>query len=285
MKPILKWPGGKRHLAKRLIDLFPEHKCYCEVFAGGLALLLAKPPSKVEIINDLNQNLVTLYRVALFHSQALLYELTWHLSARDNIKDYMAQPGLTDLQRAARFLVRNHTSFAGSGTSFGVAKTKPVKLDLDFLQERLRDLRSRLNGVTIENLPYERCLANYDSPDTLFFLDPPYLNANPKAYVGWNEAQMTTFARHVQALAGRWIVTVDDSELNRHLFKDYQVEAVKTRNRCTNQRTHGDRTFGELIITNAVEVQPRCNATAKPKNLAKRKSSQAISGLITLKGS
>lgn len=260
MKPILKWPGGKSHLAKRLIELLPEHKCYCEVFAGGLALLLAKPLSKVEIINDLNQNLVTLYRVALFHSQALLDELTWHLSARDNIKDYMAQPGLTDLQRAARFLVRNHTSFAGSGTSFGVAKTKPVKLDLDFLQERLKGLRTRLNGVTIENLPYERCLANYDSPATVFFLDPPYLNACPRAYEGWNAEQMTEFAERVKNLKGQWIVTVDSSDHNRDLFAGYQIRAIQTRNRASNVRTHGKLYFGEMIVTSAGIQQPDCSS-------------------------
>lgn len=248
--PILRWPGCKRHLARRILAVAPKHVCYCETFAGGLAVLDTKTPRNVEIVNDTNQDLVFPYRVAQFHLPELLRELQFHISTRSNIKDYRRQPGPTDIQRAARFLVRNRTSFGGGRTSFGVAKTASgvVNLNLDAIQQLLSALRDRLNHVVVENLHYERYLKNYDSAETFFFLDPPYLAAPTRACEGWSEADMREFARRVQALAGTWVVTVDNSPLNRELWKEYPVETVTTRNRRQNVRTSGGSTFGELII-------------------------------------
>ncbi|PXX73975.1 Site-specific DNA methylase [Pseudomonas sp. LAMO17WK12:I10] len=66
--PIIPWMGGKRRLADRLIPLFPPHECYVEVFAGGAALYFMRPqPAPVEVLNDINGDLVTLYRVVQNH--------------------------------------------------------------------------------------------------------------------------------------------------------------------------------------------------------------------------
>lgn len=66
--PIVPWMGGKRRLADRLIPLFPPHECYVEVFAGGAALFFMRPqPAAVEVLNDINGDLVCLYRVVQNH--------------------------------------------------------------------------------------------------------------------------------------------------------------------------------------------------------------------------
>jgi len=250
-KPVVRWPGGKTRLLKSLLPL-PGHHCYVEPFAGGLAVLLAKERSRIEVVNDLNGDLVTLYRCAQFHHEALIQELALTLNSRRNLKDFMAQPGLTDLQRAARFLMRNKTSFGGGMESYGVSKSGGgACVSRENIAEALRRLNKRLDMVSVENLPYERVLRLYDGPETLFFLDPPYLNAQIKTYAGWNEEQMTAFAQHVGSLQGNWIVTVDDSEVNRRLFSAWHIEAVVTANGATNQRTHPKRQFGELIIRKA----------------------------------
>ncbi len=62
-EPIIPWLGGKRRLADILIPRFPAHECYVEVFAGGAALYFLRPPAKVEVINDINGELINLYRV------------------------------------------------------------------------------------------------------------------------------------------------------------------------------------------------------------------------------
>jgi DNA adenine methylase len=250
-RPILRWPGGKSRLLKQLLPLIPQHTCYCEPFAGGLAVLFAKERSCVEVVNDVDGDLVALYRNLQFHLPAVISELNWLFASRENLRDFQAQPGLTELQRAARFLLRNRTSFGGGGRTFGVAKTKGggVGFNHQAVNELLAKANQRLDGVVVEHLPYERCLKNYDSPETFFFLDPPYLNAPTDAYQGFSAEQMKEFRGQVGRLQGRWLVTVDDSPLNRQLFSGCNIRSVNSQNRLCNNRTHSDVRFGELLIT------------------------------------
>ena len=251
-RAILKWPGGKRRLLKKLLPMVPEDAvCYCEVFAGSAALLLAKERHPLEVVNDLNGDLVALMRNAHFHLPALLEEMRWFVASRKDFFDYAAQPGLTEIQRAARFLLRNRVSFGGGMKSFGVTKTKGggVSFDRDDVGDRLEGVRRRLNKVVVENLPYERCFQNYDSKDTVFFVDPPYVGESTGAYEGFRQEDMVQLRGRLDRLAGRWLLTVNDSPDNRRLFSDCKVERVVNRNRLTNNRTHAATTFGELIIT------------------------------------
>ena len=250
IRPILRWPGGKSRMLKLILPRIPQHVCYCEPFAGGLAVLLAKPRSQVEVVNDVNGSLVALYRNLQYHLPAILSEIHWMFSSRQNLHDFIAQPGLTEIQRAARFLLVNRTSFGGNMHSFGVAKTSGggVGFDRDQSAKILGEAHARLNKVVVENLPYERCLANYDSKDSFIFMDPPYLNSSTAAYKGWSAEEMKKFRRHVEKLKGKWLITVDDSPLNRDLFSDCNIESFSTQNRLCNVRTHSKLKFGELII-------------------------------------
>lgn len=251
VRPVLSWPGGKSRMLKHLLPMLPQHTCYCEPFAGGLALLLAKTRSTVEVVNDQNGLLVALYRCAQFHLEPLLAEMEFCLNARDNLRDLLAQPGLTDLQRAARFMAANRMSFGGGMKSYGVTKLGSggaCKSRQNALQA-LRELNARLDKVSIENQDYARCLATYDSPETLFFLDPPYVCSRPgAAYEGWDAGRMEEFAGRVLALTGQWIVTVGDCELTRDLFQGCQILPVETPNGSVNRRLAPTASFRELII-------------------------------------
>lgn len=251
-KPILRWPGGKGRLLKHLLPLLPaDADCYCEVFAGSAALLFAKERHPVEVVNDLNREIIALLRNAQYHLPALTEEMRWFVSSRQNLFDFIAQPGLTEIQRAARFLLRNRTSFGGGMKSFAVAKTKGggAAFDRDDVGERLELIRRRLNKVVVENLPYERCLANYDSPKSIFFLDPPYVDAPTGAYDGWKQEDMLQLRSRLDRLQGKWILTINDSPANRRLFDDCQIRPIATLNQRSNKRTAAPATFGELIIT------------------------------------
>lgn len=245
--PVVRWAGGKSRLLDRLLPRIPRHRCYIEPFAGGLALFLAKPRSPVEVVNDLNGDLVALYRCAQWHLDALCAEVEFMVMSRRNVLDLVAQPGLTELQRAARFLVTNRQSFGGNGKTFAVARTQPPPSRAKVV-ELLRALNARLDKVSIENVPYERCLDLYDSAESFFFLDPPYLASSAQHYAGWDEAAMGAFAKRVLALKGAWLVTVDDSPFTRRAFAGCQISPVRTRNGAVNRRLCPDATFGELII-------------------------------------
>lgn len=101
-KPIFTWMGGKRRMAKHILPEFPEHECYVEPFCGGAALFFMKEPSKVEVINDFDHDVVNLYRVVANHLDEFVRQFRWSLVSR-TMFDWakMQRPEtLTDIQRA-----------------------------------------------------------------------------------------------------------------------------------------------------------------------------------------
>ena len=100
-----KWVGGKSRLRKPIIDLLPEHTCYVEPFAGAAWVLFGKPPSEVEILNDLDQELVTFFRVLKKAPEELIASFEWELVARAEFERLanLEPARLTDVQRAHRF--------------------------------------------------------------------------------------------------------------------------------------------------------------------------------------
>lgn len=242
-------------MLKHILPIIARHAhvCYCETFAGGLAALLAKERSEVEVVNDINGDIVALYRNAQRHLPELIRQIQTEFSSRELFHLFRHQPGLTEIERAARFLVRSKTSFGGNMESYAVAKTAGGggAFSRESVKRQLREINQRLDKVVVENLPYERVFENYDSKDTLHFMDPPYLHAKIKAYRGWDESDLKTFRRRVDRLKGQWIITLDDSQFNRDLFSDCNLQHVVSQNRSVNTRTHGSQTFGEIIITPA----------------------------------
>jgi DNA adenine methylase len=127
--PIIPWIGGKRRLAGHIIPQFPSHKCYVEVFAGGAALYFMRPPAEVEVINDINGELVRLYRVVQNHLEEFVRHFKYALSSREVFKWHQETPPetLTDIQRAVRFFYLQQHAFGGKveGQSWGTATTAP----------------------------------------------------------------------------------------------------------------------------------------------------------------
>src|SRR6266436_766387 len=107
--------GGKNRLAKKIISLLPEHTTYVEPFAGGAQVLFHKQPSRVEVLNDLNGNIVNFYRVCQHHHEELIRHTRFAVSSRELYELYRRQDPatLTDIQRAARFLYLQKTSYGG----------------------------------------------------------------------------------------------------------------------------------------------------------------------------
>ena len=177
MKPFIPWMGGKSRLADKILPLYPQHRCYVEAFAGAGALLFKKEESKVEVLNDINGELVNLYRVVKHHLVEFLKQFEWALVSRQMFEwEKMAQPEtLTDIQRAARFYYLLRAAFGAKMTSptFGTAPSAPPKLNLRRIEESLTEAKFRLDRVYIENLKWQKVIAKYDRPETLFYLDPP----------------------------------------------------------------------------------------------------------------
>ena len=239
-------------MLKKLLPLIPQHEVYGEVFGGGLALFGAKPRSPLEIINDINGDLISLYLSVQRHLPEMLRQIDMAISSRELLFKYIEQPGLTDIERATRFLVRNYTSFSGKGTSFGVTKQGNgggADFKRDPKKELLKAMHNRLDGVIIEHLTWERFIELYDGNNVFFFLDPPYIGNDNDAYDGWKEENAVKLKESLDRLKAKWLLTINDSPFTRHLFKGCNMDAVVTQNRLANNRTHSDSKFGELIIT------------------------------------
>ena len=101
--PLAGWMGGKSRLSKRIVSMLPEHTCYCEPFAGAAWVLFRKPESKVEVINDINREIVTFYRVIQHHLEEFVRYFKWVLVARDEFERLkkVSPDTLTDIKRAA----------------------------------------------------------------------------------------------------------------------------------------------------------------------------------------
>lgn len=256
-RPVLPWPGGKGKLLKHILPHIPPHVCYVEPFAGSLAVFIAKAPSVVEIVNDINGDLVKFYRNVKLHKEAILDELDLVLNARQEFEDYLAQPGLTEIQRAARWFLVHKLSFGGMGRHFAVGKTHA----LSSREKRIlaiRALAQRLDRTTVENRSWEQIFKLYDSPDSFFFLDPPYLDAGGSAYAGWSELELERFASAVRELQGAWLLSYQDCPAVRAAFKGYEIRAISRANGIGNNgRQRGGRVYREVFISSPARALAR----------------------------
>lgn len=228
-KPIIPWIGGKRRLADQIFRRFPAHMCYVEVFAGAAALYFAKTPSEVEVINDLNGELINLYRVVKHHLEEFVRQFKWALSSRQVYEwQQMTQPEtMTDIQRAARFFYLQKLSFGGrvEGQVFGTATTTPPRLNLLRIEEDLSLAHLRLQSTYIENLPWHAVVEKYDRPHTLFYLDPPYWGTDGYGikFGLENYARMADLAR---GIAGGMIISVNDIPEMREAYAGLHMETL-----------------------------------------------------------
>ena len=257
-KPAVTWPGGKTRLLSSILPYIPKHKCYVEPFAGGLAVMLAKPRSTIEVVNDLNGDLVTFYRCVRFHSDTLLTELEFILNSRREFNDFIDQPGLTDIQKSARWFFRNRNCFRGANLeTFGISATSSgtgAGSSRAYRMEAIRQLNVRLDRVIVENLDWQKCMDVYDRPETFFFCDPPYTSCDAGIYSAWTIADVQRFRERLDRLKGPWIVTLNDHPDIRRIFSDCSVTTVE-RSKGISQAN--GKNYRELVIIPLAEGLPQ----------------------------
>jgi DNA adenine methylase len=250
--PFIPWIGGKRRLADRLIPLFPPHECYVELFAGAAALFFIRPrPADVEVLNDVNGDLVNLYRVVQHHLEEFVRQFKWALTSRQVFKWLQMQPTepLTDIQRAARFYYLQVNCFGArlESQTFGTATTTPPGLNLLRLEETLSAAHLRLAGTFIEHLPWQDCMSRYDRPHTFFYLDPPYWQTEGYG-VPFPFDQYLAIAAAMKTCKGKALLSINDHPDIAAVFKDFPTESVEITYTVGGADKLADRR--ELIIGN-----------------------------------
>ena len=243
MDSFISWVGGKKALRKKILGQFPAgYGRYIEAFGGAGWLLFAEErKGKLEVYNDMDGNLVNLFRCVKRHPDALQEELDWLLNAREIFFDAREERrGLTDIQRAARFFILIKESYGTDCRSFGASNRDMAKA-----VAYMRQASARLNKVVVERMDFERLLKVYDRPDALFYLDPPYFGAEKHYSVKFGSNDHTRLRDALGRIQGKFILSYNDCPEAREIYKGYaMVEADRNDNLATGRR------YRELIIKN-----------------------------------
>jgi len=252
MSSFFPWMGGKSKVASRLMALLPGHSCYVELFAGAANLLFVKEPAKVEVLNDVNSELVNLFRVVRYHPREFISELALTVQSRIDFSDYRSQPGLTDIQKAARSWFIMKAAFGGlGGTShpaFGYGTTGRARFRRTAFAA-VRRCHKRLSGVYVENLDFADCIGRYDRGHTIFYCDPPYLDA--AGYKGkFTLDDHKRLAESLKSLKGKFLLTINDHPKIRLLYRGLPRLTVDVKYSVSRDKISKARDRTELIIAN-----------------------------------
>lgn len=183
-RPALRYHGAKFRLAGWIMQFFPEHRCYVEAFGGAAGVLLQKPRSYAEVYNDLDGEVVNFFRV--LRDPTLRAELvkacTLTPYAREEFR-LAWEPSDDALEQARRLVVRAQMGFGSAGatkgnTGFRIDTKRPHGTAQHEWMEypaNLARVGERIAGVLIENRDAVEVMRAHDAPDTLHFVDPPYM--------------------------------------------------------------------------------------------------------------
>lgn len=276
MKPVIKWVGGKTQLLKELKEIITpalkEDSYYYEPFCGGAALALDLE-HKNTILNDLNSELINMYRVIKYKPEELIAELKCFQNSHNaefyyhirNLDRTDALSKMSDVVKAARTIYLNKTCFNGlyrvnSKGQFNspIGRTSSGKTP-DIVQEDLiREMSKFLKTVQFHNGDYKDCLVHAKNGDVVFF-DSPYdqdESISSEGFVGYQKEgwtrkdleELKTVCDELSIRGVKVVLTNNDTEFVRELFAEYnfkEVEVKRSINRDGNKRKGK-----ELIIYN-----------------------------------
>ncbi|HRH03914.1 MAG TPA: DNA adenine methylase [Bacteroidia bacterium] len=214
MKPPLTYYGGKQNLSKQILSMIPKHKVYCEPFFGGGAIFFAKEPSKMEVINDTNGELINFYKVLKTKFRQLEREIKSTLHSREEHKRasvILANPFMFDeIQRAWAIWTMSNQSFGSQlNGSWGYDKkeNKSAKQLYTKRSTFTKHYSERLEKVQIECKDAIEVIKLVDSKDTFFYCDPPYFNSNMGHYKGYIKEDFERLLQTLSNINGKFLLS------------------------------------------------------------------------------
>lgn len=249
LKAPFGWVGGKSKLAQSIVSLMPPHKRYIEVFGGGLSVLYAKPSRRdimskgynvgnlvdskgrkdkyVEVINDTNNDLINLHTIIKTNPQTFSLYLNNMLCSREIFERIKrgSFKAKSKIEKAVLYYYLLTFSFASKGDNFAMCKARSPKniyKDYSIWSERLK-------GVCIENMDFRKLIKEYDSEESLFYLDPPYVGTENyyKMPRDFGMQEHKDLADILHSIKGKFILSYNDCKLIRELYKDLRIKQTK----------------------------------------------------------
>lgn len=252
--PVAPWLGGKKALHKTLIeriDTIP-HKAYIEPFVGmGGVFLRRSWRPRLEVANDLDGEIINLFRILQRHYPQLMEVMRFRVASRREFERLRAtDPAtLTDLERAARFLYLQRLAFGGQLNGvFGVAPTHGPRFSLSRLEPILDAAHERLEGVVLEMLDWSDLVGRYDTEHALFYLDPPYFGGENDYGKGkFSRDQFPKMADQLAGIKGAFLMSINDTPEIRETFSGFHMDEVRLNYSIAKE---GGTEARELIISN-----------------------------------
>jgi DNA adenine methylase len=263
--PALRYHGGKFRLAPWIMSFFPAHTCYVEPFGGAAGVLLQKPRAYAEVYNDLDGVIVNFFRVIQNPAtrRDLIERLTLTPYARDEF-DLAWEPTDDPIESARRLAMRAQMGFGSAGATKGKTGFRiDTKREYGTAQhlwaeypDSIAEVGQRFTGILIENRPAVEVMAQHDSPDTLHFVDPPYMHDTRVMEKGriyyrheMDDDQHQEMLALLQGLHGFVVLSGYDSDLYNDTLAGWEK-------RTTDSRIAANR--GTKLRKECVWINPAC---------------------------
>lgn len=216
----------------------------------------------MEVFNDFDSSLVNLYRCVKYHPDELQREVDFILPSREDFNEFKKLEdigaGWTDIQRAARFYQLIKFSYGSNRKSFGTRG-----FNTDNVASTLKQAHRRLSRVIIENKDFEALIKQYDAPDTFFYLDPPYFEAEFYYSAEFKAEDHIRLKETLENIQGKFLLSYNDCEYINELYKDFNIE--KTERMHNLKMGSADNVYAEVIISNYDTTE---RITKRPKQIS-----------------
>ena len=280
MRPLLPYYGGKQHMAKRIVDLLPRHTVYVEPFCGGASVFSKKPWPPVsnndhyrEVLNDLDGRVVNLYRVAKDPDAFAEFQIlvtaprsrAEHSRAKEYLRNNPEPLQSIDPEAAAAYWVATVQSFGcicGAGWRTCVFKDNSSATYLRKI-ERLPEYLDRMLGVHLESRDAIDVIKTWDSPQTLFYCDPPYPGADQRGYKHpYTQENLAELCQALDECNGSFALSCYANEAvpghwTKHEFESHCAVSCKGTTGAGRDKTKAATDLGDRKRTECVWVMDR----------------------------
>lgn len=246
MRSVIPYFGGKHAQAPWIISHFRYHKCYLELFGGGGSVLIQKCPSRVEVYNDIDSNLVNFLLVLRSNKERLFEEID-SLPVSRSLYDKWKWEALPEdeFERAVRWWYLARNGYGGvqrHKTGWKHSKVRNGANSYYNACELALSMAERIRNVQIECLDFRECFQIYDSPKTLSYVDPPYRGYEIYYEGNFADNDHVELAKILNAAKGDVIVSYYQDEFIDSLYKNwYKISKsfLKARLYANNKRPQG----------------------------------------------
>ncbi len=245
-------------MAQKILRQFPPHKVYVEVFGGAASVLIAKQPSQIEVYNDSNGLLVNLFETIrnkptefLERTKGIVYSRLLYETWRKEITQ--APPGVDTAVKTLYCLLTCFIGDVTKGWAFQKTNNDGGPSRWLNVQDRVLMLTARFRHVAIDHLDFRDCIKNWDSRETFFFLDPPYLTSKSHGWYGNNFKldDHEDLAKILASVKAKWLLTLDDAPELRRLYNRYSIRRISSK-LSSEKVEKGERRvdLAQIIVSN-----------------------------------